>query len=63
LNHFDEVDQKLKEFEKSTGCIIPFIRVDEGIYEFGSKRIVVRLLKGRLVCRVGGGFMPMEEFL
>lgn len=63
MNKQDEVEDKLQEYSKQSNCPIAFIRVEEGIYEFGTKRIVVRMLKGRLVCRVGGGFMPIEEFL
>ncbi|EAR93070.1 growth-arrest-specific protein 2 domain protein (macronuclear) [Tetrahymena thermophila SB210] len=59
----DEIDEKLCEFLSNNVTPIKFVRIDEGLYNFGTKRIIVKLLKGKLVCRVGGGFMVIEEFL
>ena len=39
------------------------IRIGEGTYTFGSKRIHVKVLNGKLVIRVGGGYMTIKEFL
>ena len=33
------------------------IRIGEGSYTFGSKKITIRVLNGKLVIRVGGGYM------
>ena len=30
---------------------------------FGTKKIFAKVLNGRLVIRVGGGFMVIEEFI
>jgi len=40
-----------------------FMRESAGVYEFGSKRINVRIEKGRILIRVGGGYMSIDEFL
>ncbi|CAG9327277.1 unnamed protein product [Blepharisma stoltei] len=42
---------------------VPFTREDLGIYLFGTKRVFVKLERGKVVVRVGGGFMVLEEFL
>lgn len=33
------------------------------VYAYGSKRVTMKLLKGRIVCRVGNGFMQIAEFV
>ena len=40
-----------------------FMRESEGVYEFGSKRVNVRIEKGRIKIRVGGGYLSIDEFL
>ncbi|CAG9323646.1 unnamed protein product [Blepharisma stoltei] len=42
---------------------IPFIREDEGLYSYGTKRVFVKLENGKLIIRVGGGFMLIDKFL
>ena len=36
---------------------------DENVYMFGTRKIKLAVLGGRLSVRVGGGFMPIEEFV
>jgi len=40
-----------------------FIRLNPGIYQFGSKKICVRVEQGKINIRVGGGYMYIDEFL
>ena len=40
-----------------------FMRDREGVYEFGSKRVNVRVEKNKIQIRVGGGYMSIDEFL
>jgi CYTH domain-containing protein len=40
-----------------------FMRESEGIYEFGSKRISVKVDKDKINIRVGGGYLSIDEFL
>jgi len=43
---------------------IMFLRESEGVYRFGSKRVYIKTEKGgKIVVRVGGGFMGIEEFI
>ena len=41
-----------------------FIRESEGVYQFGSKKIYIKIEKGnQMFVKVGGGFMPIKEFI
>lgn len=43
---------------------IMFLRESEGVYQFGQKRIYVKVEKGdKILVRVGGGYMGIEEFI
>ena len=63
----DPVDQKMAEFinnyPKRNLLKVMFMRESEGVYEFGTKRVNVRLEKDRILIRVGGGYMSIDEFL
>ena len=63
----DPIDMKMAEFINNypdrNKLKIMFMREAEGVYEFGSKRINVRVEKGRIKIRVGGGYLSIDEFL
>ena len=40
-----------------------FMRESEGVYQFGTKRIAVKVEKDNIKIRVGGGFLSIDEFL
>mgnify|MGYP002637227849 CR=1 FL=1 len=40
-----------------------FMRESEGVYEFGSKRVYVKVDKEKINVRVGGGYLSIDEFL
>ena len=40
-----------------------FMRESEGIYQFGTKRVCVRVDKDKINIRVGGGYLSLDEFL
>ena len=42
---------------------IMFMRESAGVYEFGSRRIAVKVERGKIEIRVGGGFLSIDEFL
>jgi len=44
-------------------CTVPIFRLGNGNYVFGTKKIYVKVNNGRLVVRVGGGFMNFLEFM
>ncbi len=59
----DPVDQLLADFINDTGCQVPIRRLGNGYYFFGSKKIYAKIMNGKLVIRVGGGYMSIEEFV
>lgn len=42
---------------------VPFVRVEKGVYLFGSKIVKVKLQNNRLIMCLGGGFMSIDEFI
>ena len=42
---------------------IPIQRVGDGQYMFGSRKIFAKIMNDKLVIRVGGGYMLIDEFL
>ena len=60
----DEVDEKLADyvnnFPDRNKLKIMFIREKTGVYEFGSKRINVRVEKNKILIRVGGGYLSID---
>lgn len=61
----DFVDEALCEYlnTREPPLSVPFVREAREIYAFGTKRVFVRVDKGRISVKVGGGFIPIEEFL
>ena len=43
---------------------IMFLRESDGVYQFGQKRVYIKIEKGdKIMVRVGGGFMHIDEFI
>jgi shikimate kinase len=42
---------------------VPVKRLGDGYYIFGTKKIFAKIMNAKLVIRVGGGFMVIEEFI
>ena len=63
----DAVDRKLAEYinnyPERSKLKIMFMRESEGVYQFGSKRVAVKVEKDNIKIRVGGGFLSIDEFL
>ena len=63
----DSTDMKLAEYINNypdrQKLKIMFMRESEGVYEFGSKRVAVKVEKGKINVRVGGGYLSIDEFL
>ena len=61
------VDSKLAEYINNypdrKKLKIMFMRESEGVYEFGSRRVMVKVEKGKILIKVGGGFLSIDEFL
>jgi hypothetical protein len=59
----DLVDELMANYFNQLKYPMPIKRLGDGFYVFGTKKIYVKLMQGRLVVRVGGGFMSVDEFL
>ena len=59
----DDVDTMLHEYLKYANCDVPIRKVGGGYYNFGTKKIYAKIMNGKLVIRVGGGYMVIEEFI
>jgi hypothetical protein len=63
----DSIDKKLAEFinnyPERSKLKIMFMRESEGVYQFGTKRVAVKVDKDKINIRVGGGYLSIDEFL
>lgn len=62
----DKVDEALGEYingQPKGSLKVMFVRMDPGIYQFGSKKICIKVEQGKIIIRVGGGYMYIDEFL
>ena len=59
----DLIDELLAKYVNSMKCPVPIKRMGDGNYLFGTKKIYAKIMNGKLVIRVGGGFMVIEEFI
>jgi chromosome segregation ATPase len=63
----DKVDKRIAEYINNypdrQKLKIMFMREQEGVYQFGSKRIGVKVDKDKINIRVGGGYLSIDEFL
>ena len=63
----DTVDRKLAEyinnFPDRQKLKIMFMRESDGVYQFGTKKVHVRVDKDKINVRVGGGYLSIDEFL
>ncbi|CAI2384259.1 unnamed protein product [Moneuplotes crassus] len=59
----DQVDEMLGNWINSHGCEIEIKRLGGGFYMFGEKKIYAKIINGKLIIRVGGGYMNIDEFM
>jgi hypothetical protein len=63
----DDIDLRLAEYINNypdrSKLRIMFLRESEGVYEFGQRRIYIRVDNDRINIRVGGGYLSIDEFL
>ena len=62
----DATDKKLAEYINNypdrQKLKIMFLRESEGVYEFGSKRVMVKVERDKIQIKVGGGYLSIDEF-
>ena len=61
----DDIDQAIAQVLRETGYYnkINVSRISHGLYTFEDKRMVAVIKNGRVLLRVGGGFMALEEYI
>jgi chromosome segregation ATPase len=59
----DRVDELMAIALNLAGLDMPVQRLGEGNYMFGTRKIYCKILNDKLVVRVGGGYMLIDEFL
>ena len=57
----DLVDEMLAMYIQN--CPVPVKRLGDGFYLFGTRKIYAKIMNGKLVIRVGGGYMFIEKFI
>jgi len=59
----DAVDEMFAGYLNKAELTIEVQRISASNYMFGTKKILAKIINGRLVIRVGGGYMNAEEFI
>ena len=59
----DNLDNMISNYINQVNCPVPIRKIGNGFYLFGTKKIYAKILNGKLVIRVGGGYMIIEEFI
>jgi DNA repair exonuclease SbcCD ATPase subunit len=63
----DSVDKKLAEYinnyPERNRLKVMFLRESSGIYQFGTRKVYVKVEQGKIMIRVGGGYLSVDEFL
>ena len=63
----DHIDERLADYMNNVPdrrkLRIMFLRESTGVYEFGTKRVKVEVTQGKILIRVGGGYISIDEFL
>lgn len=59
----DDIDALLADMLNQTGTGVDIKRLGGGYYMVGDKKIYCKIMNGKLVVRVGGGYVSIEEFI
>ena len=59
----DLIDELFAKHLNKAALNLPVKRLGIGKYLFGSKQILAKIINGKLVIRVGGGYMSADEFI
>ena len=63
----DSIDLTLSEYINNypdkKKLKIMFMRESEGVYQFGQRRVMVKVERGKIMIKVGGGYLSIDEFL
>jgi len=63
----DEIDCQLADYLNNypdrSKLLVMFVRESPGVYLFGTKKVFVKVYNNRIMVRVGGGYLSIDEFL
>lgn len=59
----DPIDELFAHHLNKCGCSLTVKRLAPGKYLFGTRQILAKIINGKLVIRVGGGYMSADEFI
>ena len=60
----DEIDISLETYLSDQGIENLFVKLAHGVYLYGTKRVNISIKHdNRLICRIGGGYSPIDQFL
>jgi hypothetical protein len=59
----DQVDEMMAKHINECPFFVPLERLAEGHYMVGTKKVYAKIMNGKLIIRVGGGYMLIDEFL
>lgn len=59
----DAVDEEFGKALQKHNCQLPVKRLSPGKYMFGQRQIIAKIINSKLVIRVGGGYMSVDEFI
>ena len=59
----DLVDELIAKYINETQCPLPVKRLGDGNYLFGTKKVFAKILNGKIIIKVGGGYMSIDEFM
>ena len=57
------IAEYLNNYPDRQNLKVMFMRESQGVYQFGSKRIAVKVEKDKINIRVGGGYLTIDELL
>ena len=59
----DPIDELMGAAIAKANINLKVTRTSPGKYLFGTKNIMCKIVNGKLVIRVGGGYMGVDEFI
>ncbi|CDW71306.1 gas2 domain containing protein [Stylonychia lemnae] len=63
----DEIDQQVAEYinkaQEQEPIPVKIQRIDNALYQFGSKKISIKVIKNSLMVKLGGGYISLEDFI
>lgn len=59
----NDLDEEFAKHVNNSSYNVHVQRLKDGQYLYGTKRVYAKIMNGKLVVRLNGGFMLIEEFL